>query len=282
MFGYVTIHKDELKIKDFNKYQSYYCGVCQDLKEYHNMASQMTLTYDMTFLAILLSGLYEEPERQEFCRCLIHPVKKHLCRRNEFTAYASDMNLLLCYYNLLDDWQDERKVGPFALAGMIHPAFVRVAPKYPRQAQAVKRYIKRLNQCEAGKIGDLDLASGYTGELFGEILAYRADSWQDILRKMGYYLGKFIYLMDAYDDMKKDQKSGNYNPWLQQGEGTDLHQSASSVLTMLAAECSREFEKLPIVEHVDILRNILYSGIWVKFHALEKKSATKSKENDRC
>jgi hypothetical protein len=232
----------------------------------------------MTFLAILLSGLYEEPERHEFCRCVIHPVKKHLCRRNEFTAYASDMNLLLCYYNLLDDWHDERRVGPFTLARMIHPAFARVAHKYPRQAQAVRRYIKLLNQCEANQSGDLDLASGYTGELFGEIFAYRDDSWKKILQKMGYYLGKFIYLMDAYDDVKKDQKSGNYNPWLHQGTGTDIAESATRILTMLAAECSREFEKLPIIEHVDILRNILYSGIWVKFSGLEKNS----KENNRC
>jgi len=278
MFGYITVHQDELKIKDFKKYQSYYCGVCQELKERHGMASQTTLTYDMTFLAILLCGLYEEKEQTGMCRCLMHPGKKHPCRRSPFTAYAADMNILLSYYNLLDDWYDERKVVPFTLARLIHPAFVRVTKQYPRQTKAVRRYMKRLGACEASESADLDLAAGYTGELFGEIFVCREDMWQESLRKTGFYLGKFIYLMDAYEDIDSDKKSGNYNPWLTLCERAGFAKSAKEILTMMAAECSREFEKLPIVENVDILRNILYSGIWVKYDVLEKKS----KENNKC
>lgn len=276
MFGYVTINKDELKIKDFNKYQMYYCGVCQELKERHGMAAQATLTYDMTFLAVLLFGLYEEEQRTEEHRCLMRPGKKHPCVRSEFTAYAADMNVLLCYYNLLDDWYDEKKVVPFTLARIIRRAFIDVCKRYPRQSKAVSRYMKQLKACETSGQTQIDLAAGYTGELFGEIFVFRKDGWEQTLRDMGYYMGKFIYLMDAYEDIKDDIKHENYNPWIPLQTQNEFKQKAKDILTMMAADCSKAFEKLPVVENVDILRNILYSGIWMKYEQLEKKS----KENN--
>ena len=95
MFGTITVNVDELKIKDYKVYRAFYCGVCQELKECHGQTARMTLTYDMTFLAILLSGLYEGNSRTEKRRCLIHPLRRHTCIRNAYTAYAADMNLLL-------------------------------------------------------------------------------------------------------------------------------------------------------------------------------------------
>lgn len=272
MFGYVTVNEDELKIKDFKKYRAYYCGICQDLKEYHGTASRMTLTYDMTFLAVLLAGLYEEPQQEEEHRCLLHPMKKHPCVRSEFTRYAADMNLLLSYYNLMDDWYDEKKAAQFTLARMIRPAFRRVSETYPRQTAAVKRYMKKLKACEEADSRQLDQAAGYTGELFGEIFVYRQDTWQETMRSIGFYIGKFIYLMDAYDDIEKDIEQNQYNPWKTLYQEPDFKQTAGNILTMMAAECSRSFEKLPILENVDILRNILYSGIWMKYDLIEKKS----------
>lgn len=109
MFGYVTTNMEEMKIKDYRIYHGFYCGVCQDLKEDHGQTSRVTLTYDVTFLGILLTGLYETETKREEHFCAMHPFKKHLCLRNQWTAYAADMNVLLSYYNLLDDWEDEKK-----------------------------------------------------------------------------------------------------------------------------------------------------------------------------
>ena len=109
MFGYIITNKDELKIKDYNLYRSFYCGLCQKLKKNYGFIGQLSLSYDMTFLILLLTGLYEESPTQSTCKCIAHPFEKHPISSNSFTAYAADMNLLLTYYKCLDDWTDEKK-----------------------------------------------------------------------------------------------------------------------------------------------------------------------------
>lgn len=269
MFGYVTTNMEEMKIKDYRKYHAFYCGICQDLKEYHGQISRTALTYDMTFLAVLLNGLYENEIVQEKHHCAAHPLNKHLCFRNEITAYAADMNVLLSYYNLLDDWVDEKKIVPLAMARAMQRDVRRLKAKYPRQTAAVRRYLRKLRACESEQSPDLDRASGDTGELLAEIFVWKKDHWEENLRRIGFYLGKFIYLMDAYEDVEKDRKKGNYNPWNCISQEEDFRQRAGQILTLIAAECSREFEKLPILEYVDILRNILYSGIWIKYDRIK-------------
>ena len=270
MFGYVTTNVEELKIKDYRKYQTFYCGICRELRDRHGQLSRLTLTYDMTFLAILLTGLYEPEDTLEKHFCPLHPGKKHPCRKNEAVRYAADMNLLLCYYNLLDDWIDEKKPVPLAMARVIRRDVKEIIREYPRQSQAVKRYMKELRECEREKSPDLDRASGATGEMLSQIFVWKEDQWRETLEKIGFYLGKFIYLMDAYEDVEKDGKTGNYNPWLPIAGEEKFRERASGILTMLAAQCSRQFEKLPVEAYVDILRNILYSGIWTKYERLQK------------
>lgn len=275
MFGYVTTNMEEMKIKEYRTYHGFYCGICQDLKEFHGQSSRITLTYDMTFLAVLLSGLYEEQTEKEFCRCGMHPLKKHLACRNSCTAYAADMNVLLSYYNLLDDWQDEKKITALALARTMKKDIRRLQKKYPRQCKAIGQYLKKLKDCEREKSPDLDRASGDTGELMREIFIWKQDGWAETVGEIGYFLGKFIYLMDAFDDMKKDEKNGNYNPWSFFAKEKDFSKRAEEILTMLLANCCKQFEKLPIVEYIDILRNILYSGVWTKYDFITKKNKEK-------
>lgn len=278
MFGYITTNVDELKIKDYKKYRAFYCGICQDLKEYHGQVSRLSLTYDMTFLAILLTGLYEEMPKEEMHFCALHPVKKHLSYRNELTKYTADMNVLLSYYNLRDDWEDEKKAGGLVLSQAVKREVKRLKETYPRQAEAIKVYLEKLHQCEKENNSNLDLASGYTGELFAEIYVWKEDCWAETLRKIGYAMGKYIYLMDAFDDVEKDRKTKNYNPWIGISQEEDFPQRVRQILMMIVAEGSRQFEKLPIIEYVDILRNILYSGIWVQFdNKLKQKCSDKEK-----
>ena len=87
---------------------------------------------------------------------------------------------------------------------------------------------------------------------------------------MGFYLGKFIYILDAYDDLEKDRAQGSYNPLLKMADEEGYEERCRQMLTMILAECSNCFEMLPCVENIDILRNILYVGVWNKF---EEKSA---------
>lgn len=107
MFGYICINQPELKVKDYEAYRGYYCGLCHELKKRYGRIGQMLLSYDMTFLVILLTGLYEPEESREYHRCIPHPVRKHMQIQNEITGYAADMNVLLSYRKALDDWKDE-------------------------------------------------------------------------------------------------------------------------------------------------------------------------------
>lgn len=278
MFGYIAVNKDELKIKEWNRYRAYYCGLCHSLKEAAGTKARMTVSYDMTFLTMLLDDLYDCEKAEGECRCVVHPVKKHSYVKSAASLYAAKMNLLLCYDNLLDDWRDERNAAAAMAAATIRSARMRIAKEYPRQTKAVEQYIEKIHACEEKRETNLDVAAGLTGEMLAELFCWKEDEWQKDLRGLGFYLGKFIYLMDAFEDMEKDHKKGNYNPFLLsrgQIKNVDL---AEHSLNMMAAGAAEYFERLPLVENVEILRNILYAGIWGKF---EKVRAKREKEEKK-
>lgn len=276
MFGYVTICEPELKMKDYRKYKAYYCGLCQTLKERHGNLGQLTLTYDMTFAIILLTSLYEtEPKEVMHC-CKVHPVKKQWMLQNEFAEYAADMNILLAFYHLKDDWQDEKKPG--ALVGMqaLHKKAEKIIRQYPRQSKIIQKELKRLSKYEAEDSQDLDATAGCFGRLMAELFVYKKDVWEEDLRKLGFYLGKFIYIMDAYDDLEEDLKEGNYNPLKElyrTSNREEYEQRCGEILQMMMAETSATFERLPCLMDADILRNILYAGVWTKYHKIQNKHA---------
>lgn len=271
MFGYITVNKPEMKFKEFDVYHSFYCGLCKVLKEKYKKAGQLTLTYDSTFLAILLTGLYEPETELGEVRCTTHPLEKHATRINVFTEYAADLNILLSYYQCLDDWKDEKKYSKAAMSGALKKAKEKAEAAYPKKAKVIAERLEAISLCEAENDPNIDRAAGYFGEIVAEMFAYREDEWAPTLRHMGFFLGKFIYLMDAYEDLEKDQKSGNYNPFLAWFGEPDREERYLAVLNMMMADCCRAFERLPILEHAEVLRNILYSGVWLKFEIIKEK-----------
>lgn len=268
MFGYITVNQEELKIKDYNRYRSFYCGLCGALDKKHGKVAQMALSYDMTFLTILLNALYDIPLREAKRRCMIHPVKKHEMLYNEISDYAADMSILLAYYNALDDVEDDASMPARSLAGALKKPVNKVAIRYPRQSKAVTDYVRDLAEAEARGEKDLDKISGLTGSMLGEIFVWKEDEWSDELRAMGYFMGKYIYLMDAFEDLEHDRKKHEYNPWEQFSQRCDFDAIVENALTMMMAEVAKAFERLPIIEDTEILRNIIYSGVWSKYKSV--------------
>ena len=144
MFGYVTANELELKVKEFQKYKAYYCGLCQCLKNKYGFVGQMTLTYDMTFAILLLTSLYESETKSNELRCMVHPVKKVGILQNEITEYAADMNLILAYYHLKDDWEDEKKITALTGTAFLKKKVQKAIEQYPRQAAVIADYIRYL------------------------------------------------------------------------------------------------------------------------------------------
>lgn len=282
MFGYVMVNKPEMKVKDFERYHSFYCGLCHELKKVYGPVGQATLTYDLTFLVILLTGLYEPETTAGTCRCVVHPVGKHPIAVNEYSTYCAEMNLLLAYYNSLDKWNDERLLSGFLSAKVLQYKCKSIEKRYPRQAKTVKDSLARLAEIEKGKDASIDEAARCTGEMLAEIFVYREDMWSERLRKMGFYLGKFIYLCDAWEDIEKDEEKGLYNPFGRMRGQDGFDENCFSILKSMMAECAFQFEELPIVEEVDILRNILYSGVWMRYGAVleEKRRKREGQNND--
>jgi hypothetical protein len=271
MFGYIIINKGEMKFKEFDEYHSYYCGLCRSLKERHGVPGQLTLSYDLTFLVMLLTSLYEPENMEDTVKCIAHPFEKHEVKKNIFTEYCADMNVLFSYYKCLDDWSDEKKFSKLAYGKLLKKSYWEICSRYGEKAKKIDSLMRELSQQENKKNYDIDYMAGVFGAVMSEMFVCRQDEWEDELRKIGEYLGKFIYLMDAYEDLEEDLKKGRYNPFSSRCENPDFEEEVRTILTMMMAECSREFEKLPIIENAEILRNILYSGVWSRYEFLRKK-----------
>ena len=233
----------------------------------------------MTFLVVLLTGLYEPDTDEKEFTCVLHPIKKRKARSNEIEHYAAQMNVLLAYYNLVDDWKDEKSYTKKTIASMFEKDYRRVAAQYPRQVKAVEDYIAKLAVYEQNKETNIDLVAGLTGEMLGEIFAWKQDEWYDELKTLGFYLGKFIYLMDAYEDLEKDEKKDSYNPlrYLQTDDEQEYETLCRLMMTSMLSECAKSFERLPILLHADILRNIIYSGVWSKYEYIQLKKKKRKK-----
>lgn len=279
MFGYIAINKAEMKFRDFDIYHAYYCGLCKDLKERYGRSGQITLSYDMTFLIILLSGLYEPPAEDSIRNCVAHPFQKHAARTNEITQYAADMNIVLSYYKCLDDWTDEHKKKAWINSRLLRSKVKQIEKTYPEKVKLICDMLAQISSCEKANEQDLDKMAGLFGEIMAEIFVWKQDIWKDSLHRMGFFLGKFIYLMDAYEDIEKDAVSGNYNPFMTIKDHENFDSECQNMLMMQMAECCRAFERLPIVQDAGILRNILYSGVWAKFASVYNKR-NKAGENE--
>lgn len=271
MFGYIIVNKAEMKFKEFDVYHSFYCGICRDIKRKYGASGQLSLSYDMTFLAILLTGLYEPETTVGSCKCVAHPFESHETRNNIFTEYAADMNTLFAYYKCQDDWEDEKKFWKLAYGKLLEGKGSRMRKVYEEKIKRITLLMQRFSEVEKSENADIDTLAGLFGRVMAEIVTFKEDEWSENLRTLGFFLGKFIYICDAYEDVESDIKKGTFNPLKQRYENPNFEEECKTILMMMMSECCKEFEKLPILENVEILRNILYSGVWCRYEAVHEK-----------
>lgn len=271
MFGYVNINKPEIKFKDYDIYHSYYCGLCKTIKKKYGFFARFGVNYDLTFLAILLSGLYE-PETSCVCEhCIVHPVNKHKCFNNKYLEYAADMNVYLTYLKCMDDWNDDKKILSLLYAAVLKRKSAVIEKIYEKKTKEIKENMEKLSVLERDNCENLDEVSGTFGCIMREIFRVEDDFFDKNLSDMGFFLGKFIYIMDAYEDLNDDKKNNSYNPLIYYEKRENFDGFVRQILLSMMAECCKSFEYLPIIRNVEILRNILYSGVWTKYNILNEK-----------
>jgi hypothetical protein len=264
LFGYIICNKQKLTKEENARYQSIYCGLCKTLEKNFGQLSRASLNYDMTFLILFLSSLYEPNEEEQDFRCPFHPTHRKKAVMNKYTDYAADMTVALSYFKCLDDWQDEHKHLQHQYAEKLEGSYQKVKVRWTRQCEAVEAGIHDLNEIEKSHGSLADEAANCVGRLMAEVFVYEEDFWSNSLRNFGYDLGRFVYLMDAAIDYQKDQKTGNYNPLISMGKTPE---DMKELLSIIIGDATGEFEKLPLVQDVHLLRNILYGGVWQQYYA---------------
>lgn len=271
MFGYIVVNRPELKIREYDRYQEYYCGLCRALRKEYGAVGQISLSFDITFLGILLTALYEPETAEKKCRCMVHPLQKKAFLENPCLTYAAHMNLLLTYYKCVDDWQDEKKLTGFLYEHLIHADIRKLEALYPEKCERIRECLLKTRHYEKHFDGHnlnekaLDAIAGQSGRMMAEVFAWRRDEWEQELRTLGFYIGKYIYLLDAYDDLERDQKKHCFNPLESFKNRAGFDDWVHSQLLMLATAAAKVFEQLPILTDAELLRNILYAGIWTRF-----------------
>ena len=266
MFGYITADPSQVDDVQRQRYSGCYCGLCRTLQKRHGLLGRMTLTYDMTFLVLVLTSLYEPEEQQGVGRCPIHPLKKRGFWTSRFSEYAADLNILLAWWNCLDDWEDEHKLSRLLLYRCLSRRCKKLETEYPRQSAAIRTCLTELHRYEAGPEVSADRAADCFGTLMGELFVVKEnDYWSPTLRRLGEGLGRFIYIMDACIDAQEDQRKGRPNPllalWAQRDREGDY-----ALLSILLSDGAAAFEKLPLEQDLGLMRNILYAGVWQKYN----------------
>jgi len=274
MLGYVTIAKSELKIREYDLYQGYYCGICKAIGRRCGQLPRLNLSYDSVFLAMVLAGLTEGKENVEQQHCIVHPVKKKPVVLDESAIdYGADVMVILAYHKFLDDWKDDRSTlglaGKTALAG----AYKRLAKQYPDVCKKVEEALKTLSELEAAKCEKLDLVAEAFADVMEALFTGYLDGGssmpeQRILGQMGRWLGRWIYVIDALDDYPKDAEKGRYNPLLYRKNNLE---GIGNLLYNYLAEIVNAYDLLPVKRNQSIIENILLMGLRQRTDAILKE-----------
>lgn len=281
MFGYIYPFKLDLKIKHFNTFKSYYCSLCHEIKLNYGNIPRISINFDTTFMAILLDSFSNNHKTIEKKVCLIHPVEKKLIvKNNQSINYASHITMILTHNKIIDDINDENNL----FLKFILPISNRYIQKLPKNLDKIKELIfNNLNELKILESSDNNLSIDEFSHPFSNLIKnifnfYAKSNNMDEnnlyhLENMGYNLGKWIYIIDAFNDIEKDFKNKSFNPILRLN-GIKLTDNINilefknsikdkflSLLTYINLKCLENFKKLSITKNYDLIENILQLGM---------------------
>lgn len=293
MLGYIVPDKPELKVREFELYSGYYCGICKSIEKRFGQLERMTLSYDSVFLALIIASLDPHRERFEMERCPVHPLKRRLIVYDEKGIdYAADIMLLLARFKLLDDLQDEGGIKPKAGAAYLKKSYKKLLKTHGEKCIMIESKLKDLRQLETDQCPSIDRAAESFAKLMEEVFVpeqFRGTNEEEPLRRMGYHIGKWIYLIDAFDDLEENRNSGSYNPLVYQflfrPQQESLQEFKSRIaqrveynLMFYLSEMSLAWEKLNKDKNRGLIDNIVYFGLLRKTEQILAKGSTSDAE----
>lgn len=277
MFGYIKPFKPDLRMGEYDAYKAVYCGLCGQLGQSYGPIARLTLSYDFAFLAMLHWAVGEEDEPVlEPGRCYGNPLKKlSICRAGEPLAHSADIALLMLYYKLLDNMSDGGVSARLGW-GLLHPlakaGWKKAAARRPGSQEIIARSMAEQTALEAAGCTSVDAACQPSAQTMAELLASLSPdpSQQRILERIGYLVGRYVYLCDALDDLEADLKSGSYNPLVQRYQlsaqsGLEALQEAyrygRDAIYLTAGEAAKAYQLLEVARFGSILDNVFYQGL---------------------
>ena len=281
MFGYITPLIPELKVRDKELYQSYYCGLCRALGKY-GLGSKLSLTYDATFAAILLSAVTDsEPEFTPHA-CVIHPGrgKTPMVKHDGIMDFCAAICVLLARYKLLDDAQDGRPVRKAALP-IIARGIKRAESKYPEVAKVLREGLDMFNGLETSKDCDPDDAPLLFGGILGNLLAAYPgldSSSKPLIKELGSKLGGYVYIIDDWDDVEEDKKRGSYNIFTL-SHFDNPREICAALLDMYINSAVLAYDLMDIKVNKPLLDNIMYMGLGYRAAEVINKGRKQDKES---
>lgn len=264
MFGYIVPFVPELKVRELGEFRAYYCGLCRTLKARYGKIG--ILNYDATFLYMLLDGLEPERAAADQTRCVVHPIAKRPALCTERAEYAADINVLMAWAKAADDREDEGGLRSAARQRLLRKAFGRACERAPAAAASMERAQEAIRRVERENVSLVDEACQPYAELLGGIFADGYVLKSHILRDLGYNLGRWVYLIDALDDMDADAAAGRYNVYVnvarERGQtASQVRQEARFSLFYTLSQAQQALRRLELEKNGEILSNIIGLGL---------------------
>ena len=292
MFGYVIVDKPSLRVREYDYYRATYCGLCHAMGKCTGCLSRLTLSYDVTFFALVREMLMGTKVEFEKKRCVRHPIKKiNTVKINDQMEYSACVGAQLAYQNIVDNVNDEKGVKRFAsrvcqavFSGMDRKSFDSI----PSMSELISDSLEKISQIEFDRVPSIDAPAEVFGDMMAGLLSFELDGEKKLIaEKMGKRIGRWIYIVDAFDDYDKDRKSGSYNPFVELYDGKDFtDDDMLSISKMLEAELSLAFSAIELLDEdedrsrSEIVKNALCLGMPANVERICKKNFSKEEKSN--
>ncbi len=271
MFGYVKIERAELRVREYEYYRAAYCGLCRSMGKCTGQCSRLTLSYDIAFLSQVRMALLGTAPQFKKRRCIAHPLRARVMMEpNEQLFYAADASALLAFEKCRDDVADKRGFGRLTAVArklLLWPAYRRAKRRRAALAAFLREKLTALTVLEKERRASVDEPAAIFGEMLAALFSFELPrEAARVAGAIGTKLGRFIYILDAIDDMDRDQKTGNFNPVLLLYGGKPTREQRQMLEDALLVCLDDAAAALDLVGEKSsprraVLENILYLGM---------------------
>lgn len=298
MFGYVRPYKPFMRVCEYDTYKAFYCSLCKDMKNRFGFFPRFTLSYDFAFLAVMDFAVKGKRIKGKACRCIAHPLRKTVCiDKPELCGYSSRCAVILTYHKLKDDLYDKGIKGKI-LALLALPVFKKpyksAKAKIPGFAEVCEKSMVLQKKTEKEKKASIDLACEPTAQMMASAFEGISEDAEKKthLKRFGYFLGRFVYICDALDDLQKDYKEGNFNPLIEQfaiKKGLEkipadkikqIHDFTDMTINFTLGALAEEYVCLNLKYYKEITDNVVYLGLKKVYESI-KNGTFHKKSNER-